>query len=281
MVTLVAESGSTKTDWMMVASDGSRKHIRTFGINPLLLTLDEIHRILKDESALKSKADEVSRIFFYGAGCGNKEAVNRLRIAFNGAFPSAQVEVSPDTLAAARACCGNQPGVIGILGTGANAGFYDGAENFTPFVPSLGFILGDEGSGNWIGRKLIADYFYKRMPEGLMDAFEEEFRIDYQEIITKVYRSSAPNAYLASFAPFASQHKGHPYCQSLIVNGVSLFLNRFIDPALLAEETKVHFAGSVAYAFQDLLQEQLESKRLNLGAVVRRPLEGLVDYHLK
>jgi N-acetylglucosamine kinase-like BadF-type ATPase len=280
MFKLLAESGSTKTDWMMVNDQGERTSFTTAGINPLLLSIEEITDLVEQEVQLIHQSTQIQQVYFYGAGCGNKDAVNRLRVVFQGIFYNAEIEIFPDTLAAARACCAHEPGIVGILGTGANAGFFDGKNQFTPFVPSLGFILGDEGSGNWIGRKLLSDYFYGRMPIGLRDAFLEEYAIDYQEVISRLYRSTAPNAYLASFAPFCHHHFAQPYCTSLIMNGINLFLNRFIDPAILPEGSTVHFAGSVAFAFQESIREQLDTRKLNLGRVVSRPLESLLAFHL-
>jgi glucosamine kinase len=280
MIKLLAESGSTKTDWMLVNEQGERNSFTTSGINPLLLSIEEITELVEEQPLLVKSAIQISQVFFYGAGCGNKDAVNRLKIVFQGFFYNASIEIYPDTLAASRACCGKNPGIVGIIGTGANAGFFDGDRQFTPFVPSLGFILGDEGSGNWIGRKLLSDYFYGRMPVGLREAFLEEYAIDYQEVISRLYRSQAPNAYLASFAPFCHHHFAHAYCTSLVMNGINLFLNRFIDPAILPEGSKIHFAGSVAFAFQEQIREQLDTRKLSMGNVVSRPLEALLSFHL-
>ncbi|MCK9305202.1 MAG: ATPase [Bacteroidales bacterium] len=272
---LIADSGSTKVDWRVIYRDGTIREITTPGINPFFQTPDQIS--LELENNVKSKTgDDVSEIHFYGAGVtGDKTEV--LKNCLLKVFPGATAGAYTDMLAAARALCGNNPGIAAILGTGANSCFYDG-EKIADNVPACGFILGDEGSGAVLGRKLVSDYLKRELPVDLEKLFDDRYNLDYNSIIEKVYRQPFPNRYLAAFSLFLSENRSHPYIIKLLRNSFSEFITRNI---LKYDYKKysMNLVGSVAFHYRDIIEEVAGNYGVTTGKVLSSPIEGLVSFH--
>lgn len=273
---IVADSGSTKTAWRLVSTKGNILAVETTGINPYYQDKNTIADFLRNNLS-KYLSDEISGIYFYGAGCtGAKEDI--VRKAISEAMPASVIEVGSDLLGAARALCGNEPGIVCILGTGSNSCYYDG-EKIMKNIPPLGFILGDEGSGAALGKKLIADYLKDVMPESVRALFEMEYSLTASEVLDKVYRSEFPNRYLSQFTPFLSKNISHSYCEELVLSEFQGFLSRNVLSYTESRELPVSFTGSVAYYFESQLKTVLHLNGLTFGKIVRHPIDLLVEFH--
>lgn len=274
---LIADSGSTKTDWALTSADGNAvKTFSTGGINPVLLTDAEVSSILSHELRPALAGMSVGAVYFYGAGCrpDQRERMSRLLAEATG---TERVEVESDLLGACRALCGNGSGICCILGTGSASCLYDGGK-IVRQTPSLGYILGDEGSGTALGRRLLADVLKGQLPKTLCQAFLEETGLDVPLAIEKVYRQPWPNRFMASFAPFLATHLEEEAVKELVEDE----MQRFVRRNLLAygrKDLPVSFVGSVAHHFQPYLEKALTVEGLHLGCVERRPLLRLVTYH--
>ncbi|MDD4636624.1 MAG: BadF/BadG/BcrA/BcrD ATPase family protein [Bacteroidales bacterium] len=275
---LVADSGSTKTQWTLFSPDMEKKEFLTAGINPYYQSQEEIADFLSDN--LKFTEEEyatVSEIHFYGAGCADETKNEVVRGALCRFFPKADIEVQSDLLGAARALFGHTSGIACILGTGSNSCYYDGeiiVKNITP----LGFILGDEGSGAVLGRQLIADYMKRMMPLDVSELFYERFRIDRTKIMESVYRRPFPNRFMASFAPFLSMHRDHPYIQQLILDGFDAFFRRNVMQYDY-QSLSAGFIGSVGYSFQRELTTVASRYGIRISEIHKSPIDGLISYH--
>ncbi|MDD2525979.1 MAG: ATPase [Bacteroidales bacterium] len=275
---LVADSGSTKTQWTLFSPDMEKKEFLTAGINPYYQSQEEIADFLSNN--LKFTDEEyttVSEIYFYGAGCADEIKNEVVRGALCRFFPNAAIEVQSDLLGAARALFGHNPGIACILGTGSNSCYYDGeiiVKNITP----LGFILGDEGSGAVLGRQLIADYMKRMMPLDVSDLFYERFHIDRTKIMESVYRRPFPNRFMASFAPFLSMHREHPYIQQLILDGFDAFFRRNVMQYDY-QSLPAGFIGSVGNCFQRELTTVASRYGIRITEIHKSPIDGLITYH--
>lgn len=277
---LIADSGSTKTAWCM--ADGG-KVFYTQGINPFQQTEEDICAVLKHEVLphMVNCIADIDRIYFYGAGCTMEKSpivANALR---NVLAQRAKIEVESDMLGAARAACGRQRGLVGILGTGSNSCFYDGRE-LHKGIPALGYVLGDEGSGAYIGRRLVSDVLKHQLSEDVRNMFFEETKENEASIIQKVYRCPFPNRYLASLSPFCYRHRHHPAVHNLLVDCFSQFFIRNILSAPWYADTAdnyMHFVGSIAHYYHEELAKAAERHGIRLGVVMQSPLEGLIQYH--
>ncbi|MDT8347863.1 MAG: N-acetylglucosamine kinase [Flavobacteriaceae bacterium] len=278
---LITDSGSTKCDWIALDEQGEQVfRTRTMGLNPATLSSEElILRITGNEELCKHK-DNITKVFFYGAGCGTQKPRQNLHKILSDFFSDAAILVKEDTAAAVYACIDDHsPGVVCIMGTGSNCCFYDG-KNIEQRVTSLGYILMDEASGNWFGKELIRGYYFNIMPEYLRISFASQFNLEADEIKRNLYKEPNPNAYLASFATFIFQNLEEVYIQKVIRKG----LRRFAKHMILQfkdeiQRYPVHFAGSIAYFSKDQLSIIAEEFGFKVGNIVRRPIEGLVEYH--
>jgi len=275
---LIADSGSTKTHWIL-ANKEDKKDFYCSGINPYFMNSPDIVELV-DSTFLGINKDEVSSIYFYGAGCSNKEKCTLVKNALQYSFPKANVFVAEDLLASARALLGNKAGVACIIGTGSNAAVFDG-ENFTSQIDSLGHLLGDEASGAVIGRQLVIDYYRKVMPNELRTKFENDFDISLSNVLEKVYKEEFPNRYLASFAPFASKNIENEYINNLM----NFIFDEFIEYQLGVinfnkDKMEIGFVGSIAYYFQDNLKDRLITKGYKIGKIIKAPIKDLVEYHI-
>lgn len=277
---LVADSGSTKADFVALEKDG--KHIfstETLGLNPEVLTQDEVIARLDQRFDILHNKNKVEKLFFYGAGCGTDRMKSYFKTIFEEYFPNAEISVKEDTYAAAYATNPtNEKAIICILGTGSNCSYFDG-ENLIQKVQSLGYIAMDDASGNHFGKELIRHYYFNKMPKHLAEKFEKEYDLDADVIKENFYKKPNPNAYLASFAKFLITHKNEPSFQKIIFDELELFIENYIKQFEDYNKVPVHFIGSIAFYLKDELQTALNKHHIKLGNVLRRPMDGLVEYH--
>ena len=268
----IADSGSTKTTWSFVDGDGTESRQETGGINPYYQSDEEMKQLL--EEALLGKT--IDTVHFYGAGCtpAKQPVVERLLAQL---LPNAKVEVESDLLGAARGLCGVSPGIACILGTGSNSCQYDGTL-ITHNVSPLGFILGDEGSGAYLGKRLVGDLLKGQLPAELKDAFLKIYKLTMADIIERVYRQPFPNRFLASFSPFILEHIEQPDVRLLVADSFRTFLERNVMQYDYAHHG-VHFVGSVAWHYREILHETATHLGLTVGEIEQSPMAGLVIYH--
>ncbi|NQU52869.1 MAG: ATPase [Bacteroidetes bacterium] len=275
---LIADSGSTKTSWFYSDGENHPEKISTLGINPFFRTTKDIVAELQKDLIPKVNSG-ISEIYFYGAGVINEEKGAVIKFALHKLYPSAKIEVYSDLLAAARATLGKERGIACILGTGSNSCLYNG-KDIAEQVSPLGFILGDEGSGAVLGRKLVGDYLKGIMPENISQKFQKQYPFSYSEILENVYKKEKPNKFLARFVPFLNENKNDGYCNELVENSFNEFIQRNVKQYSDFNKLEISFVGSVAYFFQEQLKSVLSNNKLKLGVIVKEPLEGLTQYHL-
>lgn len=274
---LIADSGSTSTQWCFIENNKIIKKYDTEGINPFYQNEDDIVQMLKANDDFISY-HQPDAIFFYGAGCINQDKNNIVKSALLKCFNSNEVFIASDLLAAARATCGHQKGIACILGTGSNSCYYDGnsiVENVSP----LGFILGDEGSGAVLGKRLIGDILKNQLPDSIVKDFENTYSLQPVEILNKVYREPFPNRFLSQFTRFLKKHELDDSIQKLITYEFQLFVSRNINSYSNAINLPIHFVGSVAYHLSHLLKKAVDKNGLKIGEILQSPMEGLVRYH--
>ena len=275
---LIADSGSTKTDWCLVEHGELLQQIFTKGTNPFFQTEEEISNEIATALLPQLKAGELDAVYFYGAGCAFPDKIETVRRAILRHLPvKGEVEVSTDMLAAARGLCGHAPGIACIMGTGSNSCYYDGqliVQNVSP----LGFILGDEGSGACLGKLLVGDILKNQMTPELKEKFLSQFNLTPADIIDRVYRKPFPNRFLASLSPFLAQNIGEPCVRTLVLNSFKSFLKRNVMQYDY-RDTPVHFIGSVAYYYKDVLAQAADEMGIRLGTILKSPMEGLIKYH--
>jgi glucosamine kinase len=275
---LIADSGGSKTDWRLIQKDGSIGQASAPGFNPYYQPIDDLKRNVQDILMPKINDDQVDKIFFYGAGVSSVKNQLTIKSAFLEFFPEAQIEIGWDLLAAARALCGHEPGIACIMGTGSNSCLYDG-KKIVDNVANLGWILADEGSGANIGRKFLVDYLRKLQPEKLADQFRQRFPLSREEFLEKVYQQEKPSAFLASFAKFIFQHMDDPYCYRLIYNSFEEFYVNNVMKYENYQNLKVHFTGSIAFYFSDILRQVANDKGITVKNILEGPIAGLTLYH--
>ncbi len=272
---LVADSGSSKTDWLLCDDFGTPRAFQSSGINPFFRTTEDILEELKPIFA--AEHFPVSDVCFYGAGIVNEEKAAVIKLAIQELFGDVACEVASDALGAARALCGHEAGISCILGTGSNACFYDGTE-IIGGIPPMGYILGDEGSGAVIGRQILGDYFKGAMPESLRAKFYETYKVEKDEVLNRVYRTEKPNKYLASFTRFLKD-EDCAYSRDLLSAQFRAFIQRNVMQLEQSKTVPVSFVGSIAFHFQEILKKELELAGLSLGKIVQSPIEPLLAYH--
>lgn len=272
---LIADSGSTKTDWCLTAHGREIKHIRTKGINPFFQTEDEIAAAVKEYLLPEMDKTEIEQVWFYGAGC-IPEKYGIIQHAVNRYLP-VPVYVGSDLLGAARALCGREAGIACILGTGSNSCFYNGT-GIAQTVPPLGFILGDEGSGAVLGKLLVGDCLKNQLPSDIRDLFLSTYELTPAIILEKVYRQPFPNRFLAGLSPFLAAHLDVPYVHALVQNSFKAFFTRNVMQYDYLQYP-VHFVGSVAWHYRQVLQQAANETGVRLGNIVQAPLSNLITYH--
>jgi len=277
---LIADSGSTKTDWVVIDKDNAIiKTFSTKGLNPNILTDEQIVKELKEEIQLAALCESQLELFFYGAGCSGSINLHRMQNMLHSFFTKATIEVKSDMEAAVYATSGDYPAIVAILGTGSNACLFTGDE-ITGADFSMGYILGDEGSGNYFGKILLRDYFYAELPKDLAVKFMEKFEITRADVIQRVYIEPFPNEFIASFLPFFAENIKHIYCENIIANGLEKFLRIYIKRFKEHSTFPIHFVGSVAFYFNDKLKEICSKNNLKIGKIIKSPITHLAEYHI-
>lgn len=281
---LIVDSGSTKCDWIAIDKNGEQllEKIRTKGLNPAILSKKKLNKIICKSQDLIDHKEEVTHVFFYGAGCGTEKPKQLLKGVLQDIFSNGQIVVNEDTMAAVYSTISSsdEAAVVCILGTGSNCSYYDGTQ-LHQRVKSLGYSIMDDAAGNYFGRQLIRDYYFNHMPENIKVAFEEKFNLEDDYIKYNLYKQPNPNAYLASFAEFMFLNKDSNYILDLIKNGIRLFAkNMILQYKDVLDKVPVHFAGSIAFFSQDEIKQVGEEMGFKAGNFQRRPIEGLVSYHI-
>lgn len=278
-MTLITDGGSTKCDWVLLDNSGNIVFkTATSGLNPTVVPREELTLRIASNETLKNVFNTIEFLDFYGAGCGTLTPRSILREVLEELFTKAKVNVFEDMSAAVFAAT-TEAGIVCILGTGSNSCYFDGTEIHAP-IPALGFILMDEASGNYFGKRLIRDYYYHRMPSEIASEFEKCFNLEADDIKMNLYKKPNPNAYLASFAQFIfTQKEINPYFYALIKEGISNFIECRILCYEKAREVPVHFIGSIALFSEEIIKECFKEHNLELGSIVQRPIDGLIDYY--
>ncbi len=279
---LIVDSGSTKAAWVLINKD---KHIigkwQTMGLNPFLHTEKEVSDAILAEQLLCKYAAKIAEIHYFGAGCSSPERCQQMAAPLQKIFTNASIQIDHDLKAAVLATCGNGKGIVCILGTGSNACYYDG-QHIQQSVPALGYILGDEGSGSFMGKKLLANFLYKRLPVDLSKALIEKYTSLNKEIIlTNIHNKPNPKAYLASFAEFLGHHQEHLYVQKMLFNGFIEFLETHVQHYPQLPVVKVHFVGSIAHHFSTILKQAVLQKKWTIGKIIQEPIHELTQYFLE
>jgi N-acetylglucosamine kinase-like BadF-type ATPase len=280
---LIADSGSTKTDWRLVGAHNAITQLATQGLNPYFISEQDLVQVLKLEVVPHVKeAGSVDQVFFYGSGTGAEEKRKVLERSLKAVFTNARIEVNTDILGAARALCGNAPGVAAILGTGSNTCFYDG-KTITCQAPSLGFILGDEGSGAHLGRTFLSALLANELPRDLTQRFFERFGTSKEDILDRLYRQPLPNRYLASFAKFIHQNLKDEQVTRLTADCFRAFFEKQVMrlPSHGPSPATFHCTGSVGFYFSNILRRVAEEKHIITGKILESPIAALTLYHLE
>ncbi len=277
-VRLIADSGATKCEWCVLENGKKKKTIYTQGISPYFLSGPQIISLLEKELLPKLKKITIHEIYFYGTGLGNPNNIKIVKSVFKKLFPKAKTEVQNDLLAAARALCGKSKGIACILGTGANSCFYNGRK-MVKNSPGLGYILGDEGSGAYLGKKVVQYYLYNTYDEELKARFEKRFMVTPMEILENVYKKPLANRYLASYAIFLAENRGHYMIENIIEDGLNDFFFTHLYKYRESWTHPIHFVGSIAFGFKDVLKDLCNTYELELGRVLKAPMQGLIEYH--
>ena len=276
---LITDGGSTKCDWILLDQTGDIVlKTRTKGLNPAVVPEENVRERILANQDLQPYVNEETVVDFYGAGCGTKTPIMMLTKILTEIFPAAKVSVNEDMVAAVYAAT-TEPGIVCILGTGSNSCYFDGT-NVHNGIESLGYTLMDEASGNYFGKRLIRDYFYKKMPTQLALEFEKRFNLDPDEIKNHLYKRHNPNMYLASFAEFIfTSTEVNGYFYKLITEGMLKFIEYRILCFKESQNVPIHFIGSIAHFSEDIIKDCMKPYNLELGNIIRRPIDGLIDYY--
>ncbi|OCX50830.1 N-acetylglucosamine kinase [Mucilaginibacter sp. PPCGB 2223] len=279
---LVADSGSSKTDWLLENPGGEAEEFKTDGLNPYFLTEKDIVKIIQSQGQELIKRNyKISEIFFFGAGCSNPDRREIISNALSQVFPkTSYVSVDSDLLGSAYATCGHEKGLCCVLGTGSNISFFNGEDIFEG-KQGLGFVLGDEGSGSWFGKALVRDFLYGNMPPDIARAFNERYHIDKETIIKNVYQRPRANSYLAAFARFLNEVRTSDYAQQMLKKGFLEFIDTNIKTYPDYNKYKCHFVGSIAYQFSDELKALCKENGIHVGKIIKKPINELLEFVLK
>ena len=277
----IVDGGSTKCDWVILDNSGKiTQKTETLGFNPNIINADLIPVELEKNQHLFFIKEHLQEIYFYGSGCGTPENAAIIETQFKKVFPLANVTVKEDMTAAAYAAYNGKPAIVCILGTGSNSCYFDG-EKVRRDLPSLGFLIGDEGSGSAIGKQLLRRFFMKKLPKELHQDFVETYHLTIEEAIKNMYHNSRANAYLAEFNKFVVKNIKHPYFQNMVFDEMKNFFEYQVLPYEEAREAEINFIGSIAFVYEDILRSAAAELNLTVGIIVQKPIESLVAYHKK
>lgn len=275
---LIADSGSTKTHWCVIDKNG-KKLIQTIGINPYQMNNFAIKEVLEKELYPYISPENIKDVQFYGAGCSTEQKCTAVDSVLQDFFTKASIDVHHDLLGAARALCGHEKGIASILGTGCNSCYYDGKE-IKEQMYSLGYVLGDEGGGTYLGKRLIQAFYQGALPTEVHNLFKEEFNPVLENILDNIYNKPRPNRFLASFSPFILRNIDHPYFYDLVSSSFDEFFTKYVLKFQEARNTQIHFLGSIAFHFRDILKESARKADLQIGKIYESPMQGLVEFHV-
>lgn len=277
----IVDGGSTKCDWVILENSGKiSQKTESIGFNPNIINADLIPQEIEKNPHLFLIKNQLDYIYFYGSGCGTVENALLVETQLQKVFPYAKVTVKEDLTAAAYAAYNGKPAIVCILGTGSNSCYFDG-ESIRRDLPSLGFLIGDEGSGCALGKHLVRRFFMKKLPQDLHQEFVEIYHLTIEDAIKNMYHNPRANAYLAEFNKFVVQRKQHPYFQNMVFDEMKNFFEYQVLPYEEAREAEINFIGSIAYYYEDVLRAAAAELNLTVGHIVQKPIESLVEYHKK
>ena len=277
----IVDGGSTKCDWVILENTGEPNlKTTTLGFNPNIINPEFILQEIDKNQELFFLKNHIEKVFFYGSGCGTPDNRKKVADEFTKAFPNAEITVKEDMTAAAYAAYNGTPAIICILGTGSNSCYFDG-EKIRTDLPSLGFLIGDEGSGSALGKHLLRRFFMKKLPKDLENDFISTYHLTIEEAIKRMYHNPRANAYLGEFNKFVAERKKHPYFQNMVFDEMKNFLDYQVLPYPEAGKVEINFIGYIAFIYEDILRAAAAELNLTVGKVVQKPIESLVDYHKK
>lgn len=276
---LVADSGSSKTDWMAYSPDHTLS-FSTQGINPYFVNAHDVVRILSKNRDLSAYASAIKEVYFFGSGCSTPDKHEIISNGLSTFFTNAFISVDHDLIGSAYATCGDKKGLTCILGTGSNISYFDGV-NVHGGNHGLGYVLGDEGSGTFFGRKILTSYLYHTMPAELSEIFAKTFEVSKDIVINNIYQKPFPNSYLATFSRFMINHKAHPFIQQMLKEGFQEFIDTNVKDYKAYKTLECNFVGSIAYYYRDELRAVFAENNIKVGKILQKPIEGIYDYILK
>ncbi|HET6528127.1 MAG TPA: hypothetical protein VFG39_05195 [Balneolaceae bacterium] len=279
MSILIADSGATKTEWCLKSGEATQI-FQTEGLNPYYHTSESVTKVIREKLQPNLADATIDSIFFYGAGCDSREKEQVIQNALQKSFTDAQIDVYHDLLAAARACFHGEAGIACILGTGSNSCLYDGTK-IVEHIPSLAFILGDEGSAGYFGKQLINKYFRYELPDDLKADLEKNYNMSLSHITQGLYDGDQKSRFIASYGAFLGKHTDHPFIHKMLVDGFENFIARIVMKYTNAADYEVRFIGSVAYAHQDIIKDILQKNGMKAGLFIKKPMDRLVEFHSK
>ncbi|MDD5571184.1 MAG: ATPase [Bacteroidales bacterium] len=277
---LIADSGSTKTNWSLIDKKNKTLYFSSIGLNPYFICSSEIKKEIRKKIIPFVEQKKINKIFFYGAGCSDNKKCNIIKKALNELFPSSSVEINSDLLGAARALFGNKPGIAGILGTGSNCCYYDG-KKIKQQITSLGFILGDEGSGACMGKKIIRAYLKNELPSAIKTNLEKKIHISTVKILDSIYNKSYPNRFLASFTPFISKNIDNPFIYNIVHSSLNGYFKNQVCTIYDFKNRTFSCIGSIAYVFKEIVSKTAKENKINLHKIIKNPMQGLIYFHSK
>ena len=275
---LIADSGSTKTDWRLQDENKKIHQFRTIGFNPRFHSTQEISNAIAQDLVPKIEADKISNVYYYGVACSSPDKIQIVSDALKENIKNAKIEVNHDLLGAARSLCQHHEGMVAILGTGSNSCYYDG-ENIRENITSLGYILGDEGGGAYMGMKLIKCYLENELPPDLHQLFYQKYKLDKDEILDSVYSKPLPIKFFGSFTPFLLHNIRNPFINKLVYDSFLAFFKKQICKYSKHKEVKLSCTGSIAFYFVDILKQVASDCNVSLDRVIETPIAGLTLYH--
>ncbi|MEE1947034.1 N-acetylglucosamine kinase [Pedobacter sp. KR3-3] len=276
---LVADSGSSKTDWMAY-SPNQILSFSTQGINPYFVNAHDVVKILSKNKEIAPYATAVKEVYFFGSGCSSPDKHEIISNGLSAFFTKAFISVDHDLIGSAYATCGDKKGLACILGTGSNISYYDG-QNVHDGKHGLGYVLGDEGSGTYFGKKILLSFLYQTMPADLCEAFAKAYEVNKDIVIENIYQKPLPNSYLAGFSRFMKAHQSHPFIQQVLHDGFQEFIDTNVKDYKSYRSLECNFVGSIAYYYQDELRATFVANNIKVGKILQKPIEGIFDYILK
>ena len=276
----IIESGSTKSDWVLIDNKNNQSFYTTMGFNPYFHSSEFIENEIKRNDPIIDVNEQITHVYFFGAGCSSVELNEIIHKALSQVFQNAKIHVDHDLVACAYSTYDGTPGISCIIGTGSNSCYFDGV-NLIEEVPALGYILGDEGSGSYFGKYLLSSFLYHKLPNDINSKFVERYGLSKDEIIDSVYKKPNPNVYIASFMPFVVEHKDHSFFKQKINQGLESFMEVHVCCYPNYKDTPIHFVGSLSAILEKELREAANRYNIRISSIISKPIEGLVNYHLK